>query len=149
MRLWAWILSLMLVFAFSFFTPSFNSTSEPSPLDTEQVAFTNITLEAGLEYVGGQFLAWGDYNNDGYQDLLVNGRRLFKNNGPPSWNFTENTSDAGIGGGSYGTWADWNNDGYLDFYCVGSNTVPDKLYKNIGPPDYSFQDVLVQSGIPW
>jgi hypothetical protein len=93
--------------------------------------------------VGGQFLAWGDYNNDGYQDLLVNGARLFENNGPPDWDFSEVTSQVGISGGSYGTWADWNNDGHLDFFCAGS----DKLYKNNGPPEYAFSDVTSSSGI--
>jgi hypothetical protein len=120
-----------------------NSSSDPVPLDTEQVSFSNVTYQAGLQNVGGQFLAWGDYNNDGYQDLLVNGARLFENNGPSAWDFTEVTSQVGISGGSFGTWADWNNDGFLDFFCAGS----DKLYKNNGPPDYDFTDVTSSSGI--
>jgi hypothetical protein len=122
---------------------STNSSSDPTPLDTEQVTFTNITYDAGLQGVGGQFLAWGDYNNDGYQDLLVNGQRLFRNNGPPNWDFTELTSQAGITGGSYGTWADWNNDGYLDFFTAGA----DSLWKNNGPPNWDFTDVTTQAGI--
>lgn len=143
MRLWPFIVSLILVFAFSLFTPSFNSTSELTPLDPEQVTFTNITFEAGLQGIGGQFLAWGDYNNDGYQDLLVNGQRLFKNNGPPNWDFTEVTGEVGIGGGSYGTWADWNNDGFLDFFVAGSDTI----WRNNGPPNWDFTDVTSQAGI--
>jgi PKD repeat protein len=123
---------------------STNSSSDPIPLDTEQVSFSNVTYAAGLQGVGGQFLAWGDYNNDGYQDLLVNGNRLFKNNGPPDWDFTQVTTQVGIAGGSHGTWADWNNDGYLDFFVAGS----DILYKNNGPPDWDFTDVSAQSGIP-
>jgi hypothetical protein len=122
---------------------SLNSSSDPIPLDPEQVSFSNVTYQAGLQNVGGQFLAWGDYNNDGFQDLLVNGARLFENNGPPDWDFSEVTSQVGISGGSYGTWADWNNDGHLDFYCAGS----DKLYQNNGPPDYDFSDVTSSSGI--
>lgn len=119
----------------------------PGRADTESdepVTFTNVTYEAGFSDVGGNFLAWGDYNDDGYQDLLVNGRRLFENNGPPNWDFTEVTSQVGISGGNFGTWADWNNDGYLDIYTAGS----DKLYKNNGPPNWDFSDVTASSGIP-
>ncbi len=142
MRLWPIFLSLILVYAL--ITPNLTySSSDPTPLDIEQVSFTNVTYSAGLQDVGGQFLSWGDYNNDGYQDLLVNGRRLFKNEGPPLWDFSDVSSQVGISGGSYGTWADWNNDGYLDFFCAGS----DKLYKNNGPPDYDFIDVTSSSGI--
>jgi len=133
----------MLIFAFSFIVPSLPSSSELTPLDTEQVSFTNITFEAGLDGVGGQFLAWGDYNNDGYQDLLINGGRLFRNKGPPSWDFIEVTGEVGIGGGSYGTWADWNNDGNLDFFTAGSDT----LWRNNGPPNWNFTDVTSQAGI--
>ena len=122
---------------------SINTFSENTPLDPRQVSFTNVTYQAGFQDVGGQFLAWGDYNNDGYQDILVNGARLFENNGPPNWDFSEVTGSVGITGGSYGTWADWDNDGLLDFYCAGS----DKLYKNNGPPDYDFTDVTTSSGI--
>ncbi len=144
MRLWPFIVCLMLISSlFNFGLFSTNSSSDPTPLDLEQVTFTNVTYQAGLQGVGGQFLAWGDYNNDGYQDLLVNGQRLFENNGPPDWDFAEVTSQAGITGGSHGTWADWNNDGYLDFFTAGS----DKLYRNNGPPTWDFNDVTIQSGI--
>jgi uncharacterized repeat protein (TIGR03803 family) len=69
--------------------------------------------------------AWGDYNNDGYQDLFVaNGweqprsNALYRNNGDGT--FTRMTSDQA---GSIATdegvfaqclWLDYDNDGYLD-----------------------------------
>ncbi|UCF08735.1 MAG: VCBS repeat-containing protein, partial [Thermoplasmata archaeon] len=141
-------LSIMVSFslmslAFNFICIPTVTSPAPTPWDTEQAGFTNVTYDAGLVNVGGQFLAWGDYNNDGYQDLLVNGRRLFRNSGPPSWSFSEVTGQVGLSGGNYGTWADWNNDGYLDIYVAGSDT----LYRNNGPPIYHFTDVTTQAGI--
>ncbi|UCG68412.1 MAG: VCBS repeat-containing protein, partial [Thermoplasmata archaeon] len=123
MRLRSFALSLIMVFSAINLAILPNSQSDPTPLDLEQVTFTNVTYEAGLSGVGGQFLAWGDYNNDDYQDLLINGRWLLKNNGPPNWDFTDVSNEVGISGGSYGTWADWNNDGFLDFFCAGSDTL--------------------------
>jgi len=48
-------------------------------------------------------------DGDGYQDLLVQGRRLFKNSGPPGWTFQEVTDAVSItGGGGYGTWGGYS-----------------------------------------
>ena len=35
------------------------------------VTFENVTWKVGLSGVSGNFFAWGDYNNDEYQDLLL------------------------------------------------------------------------------
>jgi len=103
--------------------------------------FTDVALSAGLTG-GGNFFAWGDYDNDGDEDLLVDGGRLFRNNGPPGWSFTDVTSAAGISGGGNGNWADYDNDGFLDFYQVGPNT----LWRNDG--DGTFSDVTASAGNP-
>ncbi len=106
------------------------------------VSFTNVTPQVGLSGVSGNFYSWGDYNNDGNQDLLINGGRLFKNSGAPHYTFTEVTEDVGITGGGNGAWADYDNDGNLDFYCTGTDT----LWHNEGAPGYNFKDVTVQAG---
>ncbi|TET46319.1 hypothetical protein E3J62_04520 [candidate division TA06 bacterium] len=110
--------------------------------------FTDITQDCGLGSVGGTKLAWGDYNNDGYEDLLVQGKRLFRNNGPPDWNFTEVTDSAGIGGSAScgGVWGDYDNDGWLDIYanCCGYSS--DILWRNNG--DETFTDVTLAAGNP-
>ncbi len=59
---------------------------------------------------------WGDYNNDGYQDLFLTDwptNILFKNNGDGS--FSEvNSIPTGDNFGRVASWADFDNDGYLD-----------------------------------
>lgn len=69
-------------------------------------------------------VAWGDYDNDGDEDLLVNGSRLFRNDG--AGGFTEVTEAAGLGTypANGGVWADYDNDGWLDFYATRSNYLP-------------------------
>ena len=113
--------------------------------------FTNVTGEVGLAGVRGNFFSWGDYNRDGYPDLLVNGRRLFKNSGPPSFSFMDVTSHAGIDRPvNSGTWGDYDNDGYLDIYCPAGRlssdhpTHPDILWHNNG--DGTFTDVTQAAG---
>ena len=105
--------------------------------------FTNVTEQAGLSGVSGNFFSWGDYNDDGYEDLLAESR-LFRNNGPPAWDFTETTQTAGLSGGGHGTWADYDNDGFLDLYMVGSN----RLWRNNGPEEhFTFTDATSVSTI--
>ncbi len=107
------------------------------------VTFTNVSASAGLAGLSANFLAWGDYDRDGDEDLLVQGSRLFRNNGPPNWNFTEVTHAAGLSGSfTSGTWGDYDNDGYLDFYAGGTAT--DRLYRSRG--DGTFEDVTAAAG---
>jgi tetratricopeptide (TPR) repeat protein len=103
--------------------------------------FTDVTERAGLEGVRGMRVAWGDYNGDGYQDLLVDGGRLFQNKGDGT--FTDVTETAGLKGrfgSTGGVWADFNNDGYLDFYMMARGYgFPGRFWRNNG--DGTFADV--------
>ncbi|MEO8368427.1 MAG: CRTAC1 family protein [Candidatus Solibacter sp.] len=82
--------------------------------------FTDVTERAGLAVeMYGMGVAIGDYNNDGFPDLLVTAvgqNRLFQNNGRGQ--FTDVTVKAGLGGRSaFSTsaiWFDYDRDGLLD-----------------------------------
>jgi len=138
------ILSFALIISTLVSIPASNDYAAADYITVSQalapITFTNVSGEVGLAGASGNFFAWGDYNNDGYQDLLVNGRTLYKNSGPPSWKFTDVTASAKISSGNYGTWGDYDNDGYLDFYAPGQ----DKLWHNNG--DGTFSDVTAEAG---
>jgi len=83
--------------------------------------FTDVTDKAGV--AGGTFgmgVAVGDYDNDGYPDILVTsyGRCiLYHNNG--NGTFTDVTDKAGVAAPGWTTsavWFDYDNDGRLDLF---------------------------------
>ncbi len=87
--------------------------------------FTDVTERAGLLAARwGEGVAVGDYNGDGYPDILFTcygGNFLYRNN--RNGTFTDVTKEAGVGGdGGWTTsavWFDYDNDGRLDLF-VGS-----------------------------
>ena len=121
-----------------------------------QVVFTDITEEAGiaLEEWLTESVAWGDYDNDGDEDLYltVDGpNHLFRNDG--GGRFTDVTETAGVGnqGFSVGTaFGDLDNDCDLDLYVVNFSGGLDVLYRNDGPTGpggaYRFTDITRAAG---
>ncbi len=84
--------------------------------------FTDVTKEAGINETGITLgVAWGDYDNDGWQDIYIAndfGRdALLHNNG--NGTFTDVSKQSGAFDPGYGMSAmmgDINNDGNLDIY---------------------------------
>ena len=112
---------------------------------SEARMFEDVTARAGLTR-GGSRVAWGDYNNDGYDDLLVDGHTLWRNNGDGT--FTDVTLLSGIDSSftNGGIWADYNNDGYLDFYAHAWPPHMDILWRNNG--DGTFTDATGEANFP-
>jgi hypothetical protein len=142
-------------------------------------SFTDVTGKAGVgaDRLFGMGVAVGDYDNDGFPDLLVLGYGrciLYHNNGDAT--FSDVTARAGVGNpgrwASSAAWFDYDNDGRLDvvvsnyvdwspernFYCgdrgpgLRSYCHPDDFHSQ--PPtlyhnngDGTFTDVSKSSGV--
>ena len=84
--------------------------------------FTDVTRAAGLDVeLYGMGVAVGDYNNDGFPDLLitcVGQNRLFRNTG--NGTFVDATAGSGLDGrAAFSTsalWFDFDRDGLLDLF---------------------------------
>ena len=84
--------------------------------------FTNVTAHAGLDIeLYGMGVAVGDYNNDGFPDILitcVGQNRLFRNTGKGT--FVDVTTAAGLGKregfSTSALWFDYDRDGLLDLF---------------------------------
>jgi hypothetical protein len=141
--------------------------------------FTDVTDKAGVGGEGhyGQGVAVGDYDNDGYPDMLVTGYGraiLYHNNG--NGTFTDVTAKAGVGDegewSSSAGWFDYDKDGWLDLvilnyldwnpkinlwcgdrapgyrsYCSPNNYRGRKTKLYHNNHDGTFTDVSVKSGV--
>ena len=142
-----------------------------APADTLPFRLVDVTRAAGIDFrhnngaFGRKYLpetlgagcAFLDYDNDGWQDiLLVNGMdwpghkrrrttlRLYRNN--RNGTFTDVTRQAGLDIEMYGMGvaaADFNNDGFPDLFvsCVGQS----RLFQNTGKG--TFVDVTDRAGL--
>ncbi|MGA2348625.1 MAG: CRTAC1 family protein [Candidatus Sulfotelmatobacter sp.] len=84
--------------------------------------FTDVTVRAGLDVeMYGMGVAVGDYNNDGFPDILitcVGQNRLFRNTGKGT--FVDVTTSSGLGKregfSTSALWFDYDRDGLLDLF---------------------------------
>jgi enediyne biosynthesis protein E4 len=145
--------------------------SPTPPRPSGPIEFTDVSAQAGIRFkhntgaFGKKYLpetlgtgcAFFDYDNDGWQDiLLVNSMdwpehktgksflALYHNN--QDGTFTEVTRQAGVASEMYGIGvavADYDNDGNDDIYitCVG----PNHLFRNLGGG--KFADVTARAGV--
>jgi hypothetical protein len=84
--------------------------------------FSDVTRAAGLDVeMYGMGVAVGDFNNDGFPDVLVTcvgQNRLFRNTG--NGTFVDVTRTSGLGGrdafSTSAMWVDYDRDGFLDLF---------------------------------
>jgi hypothetical protein len=158
-------------------TPEQSAAEVQAPPATEAprysgpIQFTDVTAQAGINFkhnsgaFGKEYLpetvgsgcAFIDYDNDGWQDiLLINSMSWPGHPGPKSYpalyhnnkngTFTDVTKEAGLAVEMYGLGcavADYDNDGFDDIYitCLGAN----HLFMNLG--NGKFQDVTAKAGV--
>jgi len=77
--------------------------------------------------------AWGDYDNDGFLDLIgsVYGgvNYTFHNNGNGTFTKLAGDPTVAVGTANNAVWADYDHDGYLDLFCAGGQNY---LFHNNG-----------------
>ena len=114
--------------------PQINLAVDPS-VSLKEKEINGLTTESGDNWS----VSWGDYNNDGLEDLFITeyaknkSNSLFKNNGNLS--FTKITSGAivtDLASSIASTWGDYDNDGDLDLFVANNIGSPNFLYKNEG-----------------
>ncbi len=118
--------------------------TRPGPNFGNVPAFTEITAQAGLADLGFSRLEWGDYDADGYDDIMFNGGVLYHNNRDGTF------SDVSVVSGTRGpftggAWGDYNNDGRLDYYAAAWGGTWDTLLRNNG--DGTFTNVTAVAGM--
>lgn len=117
-------------------------------------SFEDVTATSGLLSLHPTHTAaWGDFNNDGFVDLLVGNEdwgtgshpvQLYQNNGDGT--FTDRASEFGLevlGVVKGAAWGDYNNDGQLDLY-VSRFGQSNLLFRNDGA---EFTDVTAEAGV--
>ncbi len=113
-------------------------------LSYEGPRFRDRTQVSSLDGLRYSRVAVGDYNNDGWHDLLLGGNKLYTNMGDgifvPRDTDTFNTYPS-----SGGLWADFNRDGLLDFMTLSHDELMgEQLMKQM--PDSSFVSVNERAG---
>ena len=118
---------------------------------TSNVLFTDITIDAGINYSGrSEGVCIFDYNNDGWDDILFttrNGNRLYLYKNNTGMEFIDVTSETNLSltfEGRTPVAGDYDNDGDLDLF-IGAVVGESYLFQNDGSG--SFQDITSISGI--
>ncbi len=114
---------------------------------------TNFVRQSRISLLGVASygsVAWGDFNNDGYPDLLVSGRadafgvpRIVVYRNSQAFAFIKQAELPGVFLGS-AVWGDFDNDGFLDIAVTGylqTGGTGALIYRNIGGTSFRPQEM--------
>ena len=125
-----------------------------SGITSAQVTFDEVANNLGMSFPteNTESLAWGDYDNDGDDDvyLAVDGANAFmRNNGDGTFTNVIDSSGAQDSSWSVGaTFADFDNDGDLDLFFVNFGSASDALFRNNGEENnFTFTNVAQSAGL--
>ena len=115
--------------------------------------FSNVTVSAEMTGLASPSAAngcaWGDYDNDGWADLIIarmDARPLlFHNSGDGTFTEVGLASFATVDSSLGVVWGDYDNDGWLDCYFTSESESRDWLFHNNG--DGTFTDVAASAGM--
>ncbi len=151
-RSWLW-LTAQKMGGYPAYVPAALQIQIRAGYDTPTLQFEDIAAKIGLDKTSaGRGIAIFDYDNDGYQDILIaaahGGCNLYHNNGDGTF------SDVSIGSGWDScvngfalTVGDYNNDGFADVFVtrLGFYAGECQLFRNNG--DGTFTDVTKEAGL--
>jgi hypothetical protein len=114
------------------------------------LTFTDVSGAAGVaKAMGAWVAAWGDFDNDGFLDLMVPsftnpGGVLYRNNGDGTFTSADVGSPVRDSVNGVGVaWADYDNDGFLDLLITSESAGPNFLYRNSGNGNHWMKVKLV------
>ncbi|WP_107038734.1 FG-GAP-like repeat-containing protein [Brumimicrobium mesophilum] len=88
--------------------------------------------------------SWGDYDNDGFDDLFIPVNAvdepsiLYHNNGDGTFSkLTTGPIATDLGASISGNWGDYDNDGYLDLFVANNQNSSNRLYHNDGNGNFT------------
>ncbi|HEY3369294.1 MAG TPA: CRTAC1 family protein, partial [Prolixibacteraceae bacterium] len=125
--------------------------------NNNDATFTDVTKAANLDKSISSLYtkrgaSWGDYNNDGWPDLLLayqSGVQLYQNLGDGKFKDVTQSANLNVSIGcevKSSMWWDYNNDGLLDLFISGfSGCNENKVYKNLG--NGTFENVTTSLGL--
>ncbi|MDH3282249.1 MAG: CRTAC1 family protein, partial [Gammaproteobacteria bacterium] len=95
--------------------PGWRARTQLPGVTAASARFVEVTQAVGLAPYRARRVAWGDYDNDGFADLLLDGQTLLRNAaGRVFVDAALADQVAAVKGATGGVWGDTDNDGYLD-----------------------------------